>query len=119
MSSTSRPPLLAWLGPFLAAVVIAAVMATPTVATAETTQVRINSIISEYLGKLIDRPARAHSATLAASTNRRLVRATRHTSKGCRATLRRTRHVIGDLDLSAATKRRRVLAASAPVYYRC
>jgi hypothetical protein len=68
---------------------------------------------------MIDHPATAHDAGWASRTNSKLRRIARGASRTCRQQFGKIERAVSNLDLNAKSKRKRILDALAPTYYRC
>jgi hypothetical protein len=80
---------------------------------------RVNEAVSPYLGEMIDRPAAAHDQQWIARTNAKLDKVARGAPRACRRQIARVRSAVAKLGLNAKAKRKRILDAAAPTYYRC
>lgn len=81
--------------------------------------VRINAALSPYLSEMINRPAAARDRYWIARTDLAVRRAVIGASERCLRQVRRVLRAVARRNLRASAKRKRILDALAPTYYRC
>jgi hypothetical protein len=88
-------------------------------ASASSRYVRVNEALSPYLSEMIDRPAAARDRYWIARTDLAVRRAVIGASERCLRQVRRILRAVARTNLGATAKRKRILDALAPTYYRC
>lgn len=88
-------------------------------ASAASRYVRLNGALSPYLSEMINRPAAARDRYWIARTDLAVRRAVIGAPERCLRQVRLIRRAVARTKLRATTKRKRILDALAPTYYRC
>jgi hypothetical protein len=104
--------------PFIVCIAVGAPLASAAPASADR-YARINAALSPYLSEMINRPAAAHDRYWIKRTDLSVTRAAIGASERCLRQVRRIRRAVARTNLRATTKRKRILDALAPTYYRC